>query len=152
MKRTLVTVLAWMMVAVSFMVAPIAQSAPMVLAAVEAPAATADPFAELKAKVVPELESILTPEQRTQLDDAIANGTSLKKAFKSIALTPEQKGKVGMMMKSVPKDFFTSLTPEQKRELFMQKKDFFMASGKAKAAEAIKAAEAKVTDAIKAAE
>lgn len=141
MKRTLVTVLACVMIAMSFAIAPMTQAAPMFLAAVEAPAATIDPFAELKAKIVPELESILTPDQRTQLEDAIANGTSLKKAFKSIALSPEQKGKVGMMMKSVPKDYFTSLTPAQKRELFMQKKDFFMAKGKEKAAEAMKAAE-----------
>ncbi|MBW4440132.1 MAG: hypothetical protein KME10_02605 [Plectolyngbya sp. WJT66-NPBG17] len=146
MKRTLVTVFACLMLVMGFTVA----STSVALAAVEAPAATADPFAELKAKIVPELESILTPEQRTQFEDAIANGTNVKKAFKSIALTPEQKGKVGMMMKSVPKDVFTSLTPEQKRELFMQKKDFFMASGKSKAEAAIKTVETKVTDAMKA--
>ncbi|MER3433582.1 MAG: hypothetical protein C4288_09140 [Leptolyngbya sp. ERB_1_1] len=149
MKRTLVSVFAGLIMVMSFAVMPVAQAVPL-FAAVEAPAATVDPFAELKAKIVPELEKILTPEQRTQLEDAIANGTSLKKAFKSVALTPEQKGKVGMMMKSVPKDVFTSLTPEQKRDLFMQKKDFFMANGKAKAEEAMKAAEMKVKEAMKA--
>jgi hypothetical protein len=97
------------------------------------------------------LQSILTPEQWTQFEDAIANGTSVKKAFKSIVLTPEQKGKVGVMMKSVPKEYFTSLTPTQKRELFMQKKEFFMTSGKAKAEAAMKAAGEKVEAVTKAA-
>ncbi|GAP95246.1 hypothetical protein [Leptolyngbya sp. NIES-2104] len=150
MKRILVSVLACVMMGLSFAVAPLAHAIPL-FAAVEAPPTTTDPLAELKAKIVPQLEAILTPEQRTQLEDAIANGTSVKKAFKSIALTPEQKGKVGMMMKSVPKDYFTSLTPAQKRELFMQKKDFFMTSGKAKAEAAMQAASEKVEEVTKAA-
>lgn len=144
MKRILLAAFACLMM---FSIVPAVHAVPF-FAAVEAPTAPiADPFADLKAKIVPELENILTPEQRTQFDDAIANGTSVKKAFKSIALTPEQKGKVGMMMKSVPKDIFTALTPDQKRELFMQKKDFFMAKGKEKAEEAMKSA----TDAVKSA-
>lgn len=87
-----------------------------------------NPFEQLQTQILPQLESILTPEQRQQLDDAIANGTSPKKAFKSIALTPDQKTKLGTMMKSLPKDFFTSLTPAQKKELFMKKRDFFINS------------------------
>ncbi|MGG6268382.1 hypothetical protein ACQ4M3_19705 [Leptolyngbya sp. AN03gr2] len=149
MKRILVAVFAGLMMLMGLTIAPIVQASPLV-AAVEAPTAMTDPFAELKSKIVPELESILTPEQRSQFEDAIANGTSVKKAFKSIALTPEQKGKIGMMMKSVPKDYFTSLTPEQKRELFMQKKEFFMTSGKAKAEAAMKAASEKMDEAMKA--
>lgn len=149
MKRLLMSVVACLMLITGFAVAPVgftpvAQALPLFA---DAPAATVDPFTELKSKIVPELENILTPEQRTQFEEAIANGTSVKKAFKSVALTPEQKGKIGMMMKSVPKDYFTSLTPVQKRELFMQKKEFFMTSGKAKAEKAMKAAEAKATDA-----
>ncbi|MBD1844428.1 hypothetical protein H6F89_13700 [Cyanobacteria bacterium FACHB-63] len=145
MKRMLMSMFACVMLVASFAIMPVAQAAPMLSA--DAPAATVDPYTELKAKIVPELEKILTPDQQTQLEEAIANGTSLKKAFKSVALTPEQKSQVGMMMKSVPKEYFTSLTPEQKRELFMQKKEFFMTSGKAKAEKAMKAAAAKAPDA-----
>ncbi|MCU0549495.1 MAG: hypothetical protein MUC48_09125 [Leptolyngbya sp. Prado105] len=114
------------------------QAAPM-LVADAAPAS--DPFMELKSKIVPELEKILTPEQKTQFEDAVTEGTSLKKAFKSITLTPEQKTQVGAMLKSVPKDYFASLTPTQKRDLFMKKGQYFMEQGKAKAAKAMKAAE-----------
>ncbi len=147
MKRTVMIIFVCVMMLFGVAISPLVHAAPIRLAAVEAPTALADPFTELKAKIVPELENILTPEQRTQFEDAISNGTSLKKAFKSITLTPDQKGKVGMMMKSMPKDFFTSLTPEQKRELFMQKKDFFMTKGKEKAAEAMKS----VQEAVKSA-
>ncbi|MBE9009150.1 hypothetical protein IQ250_02900 [Pseudanabaenaceae cyanobacterium LEGE 13415] len=151
MKRILIAVFVGVMMFASWAVTPRVQAAPL-FAAVEAPAATTDPFAELKAKIVPQLESILTSEQRAQFDDAIANGTSVKKAFKSVTLTPEQKGKIGMMMKSVPKEYFTSLTPAQKRELFMQKKEYFMSSGKARAEAAMKAASDKVGGVVKAVE
>mgnify|MGYP002776996295 CR=1 FL=1 len=148
MKRILSAMFACVMVVLSWISLP-AQATPL-FAQVEAPTVTTDPFAQLKAKIVPQLESILTPEQRAQFDNEIANGATVKKAFKSIALTPEQKGKVGMMMKSVPKDYFTALTPDQKRDLFMQKKEFFMTSGKAKAEAAMKAASEKVEDVTKA--
>ena len=143
MKRILFAVFASVMMLLTIVPAVHAVS---LFAAVEAPTAeVVDPFAQLKAKIVPELENILTPEQRTQFEDAIASGTSVKKAFKSIALTPEQKAKVGIMMKSVPKDIFTSLTPAQKRELFMQKKDFFISKGKEK----VEAITKSVGDAVK---
>lgn len=138
MKRTLVAFFACVMcllTGLSF--ANSAQAAPMLVAdAAVAP----DAFMELKSKIVPELEKILTPEQKTQFEDAVSNGTNLKKAFKSITLTPEQKSKVGTMLKSVPKDYFSSLTPTQKRDLFMQKGEYFMEQGKAKAEAALKAA------------
>jgi Spy/CpxP family protein refolding chaperone len=138
MKRTLIAFFACvmcMLTGLSF--AHSAQAAPMLVAdATVAP----DAFMELKSKIVPELEKILTPEQKTQFEDAVSNGTNLKKAFKSITLTPEQKSKVGMMLKSVPKDYFSSLSPTQKRDLFMQKGEYFMEQGKAKAEAAMKAA------------
>lgn len=88
---------------------------------------------EVKKQVMPQLEKILTPDQLEQLSTAIESGTNPRKAFKSIALTPEQKKQVGLMLKSVPKDYFTSLTPEQKKQLFMKKRELFGIKGTASA-------------------
>lgn len=137
MKRTLIAFFACVVCLLGGLnFAHSVEAAPILIA----DAGSADPFVELKSKIVPELEKILTPDQKTQFEDAVSSGVSVKKAFKSITLTPEQKFKVGVMMKSVPKDYFASLTPAQKRELFMQKGEYFMEQGKAKAAEAMKAA------------
>lgn len=82
---------------------------------------------ELKSKYVPEIESILFPEQREKFEQAIQDGLSLRKAFKSMALTLEQKAELAATMKTVPKgELFASLTPEQKKEVFMNKKEMFM--------------------------
>ncbi len=85
----------------------------------------ANPLDQLKTQLMPQLEKILTPDQLDQLSTSIEGGMNPRKAFKSIALTPEQKKEVGLMLKSAPKDFFTSLTPEQKKQLFMKKRDLF---------------------------
>ncbi|TVQ09406.1 MAG: hypothetical protein EA368_09385 [Leptolyngbya sp. DLM2.Bin27] len=82
---------------------------------------------ELKSKYVPEIESILFPEQREKFEQAIQEGLSLRKAFRQMALTPEQKTDLAAAMKSVPKgELFAALTPEQKKEVFMNKKEMFM--------------------------
>lgn len=81
---------------------------------------------QLKDQLLPQIESILTPEQREQLEAAVAKKTSLRKAFKSIMLTPEQKTKLAGVLKSLPKkDFFASMTPEQKKQFFTRKKEVF---------------------------
>lgn len=82
---------------------------------------------ELKSKYVPEIESVLFPEQREKFEQAIQDGLSLRKAFKSMALTPQQKTELAATMKTVPKGaLFAALTPEQKKEVFMNKKEMFM--------------------------
>ena len=82
---------------------------------------------ELQSKYVPEIESILFPEQREKFEEAIQNGLSLRKAFKSMALTLQQKTELAATMKAVPKgELFAALTPEQKKEVFMNKKEMFM--------------------------
>lgn len=88
----------------------------------------AELFEQQKTQLLSQLESILTPEQYNQLETAMAEGkTSLRKAFKSAMLTPNQKSKLATVFKSLPqKDFFTSLTPEQKKQLFLKKKDLFI--------------------------
>lgn len=81
---------------------------------------------QLETDILPQLESILSPEQRQQFKTAVADGTSFRKTFKLLALTPDQKAKLGTLFKSLPKrDIFTSLTPEQKKQIFM-KKELFM--------------------------
>lgn len=82
---------------------------------------------ELQSKYVPEIESILFPEQRVKFETAIQDGLSLRKAFKTMALTPQQKMDLAATMKTVPKGaLFAALTPEQKKEVFMNKKEMFM--------------------------
>ncbi|MBW4484214.1 MAG: hypothetical protein KME14_16885 [Tildeniella torsiva UHER 1998/13D] len=82
---------------------------------------------ELKSKYVPEIESILFPEQREKFEQAIQDGLSLRKAFKSMALTLQQKSELAATMKTAPKGaLFAALTPEQKKEVFMNKKEMFI--------------------------
>ncbi|PZV20329.1 MAG: hypothetical protein DCF21_05145 [Leptolyngbya sp.] len=81
---------------------------------------------ELQSKYVPEIESILFPEQLVKFETAIQDGLSLRKAFKTMALTPQQKMDLAATMKTVPKGaLFAALTPEQKKEVFMNKKEMF---------------------------
>ncbi|MBF2076899.1 MAG: hypothetical protein IGS50_24485 [Synechococcales cyanobacterium C42_A2020_086] len=83
-------------------------------------------FEQIQEQVMPEIEAILYPEQYKQLETAINQGMSLRKAFKSLNLTPEEKTKLVALFKSIPKSsMFASLTPEQKKQLFLKKKEFF---------------------------
>ena len=84
-----------------------------------------DAMAQLKTKVLPQIQDILTPEQREQLETAIVKGTSMRKAFKSLTLSPKQKTQLATVFKSLPKkEIFATMTPEQKREFFMGKAFF----------------------------
>jgi hypothetical protein len=87
-----------------------------------------DPVEELKSKIIPEIESILTPEQNGQLEAAIIEGKqSLRKAFKSLSLTPDQKTKLATIFKTLPsKEIFTTMTPAEKKSFFLKKKSMFM--------------------------
>lgn len=74
-----------------------------------------------------QLETILTPEQREKFQSAIVDDkVSARKALKTLSLTPEQKSKLVTSFKSLPKkDIFTSMTPEEKKQFFLSKKEFF---------------------------
>ncbi|MGF1568823.1 MAG: hypothetical protein ACFCVD_12255 [Nodosilinea sp.] len=83
-------------------------------------------ISELASKYVPAIEEVLFPEQREKFETAIQEGYSLRKAFKSMALTSEQKNELAAAMKALPKGkLFATLTPEQKKEVFMNKKELF---------------------------
>jgi Spy/CpxP family protein refolding chaperone len=86
-----------------------------------------DTMADLKATVLPQIQAILTPEQQEQLETAIVEGnTSIRKAFKSLTLTPAQKVQLATVFKSLPKkEVLTTMSPAQKREFFMKKKEIF---------------------------
>ena len=120
MKRLLVLLLVYLMVSLSLITSVQAQT---LVAASPAPQ-PAEMMEQLKAQVLPQLESIFTPAQRDRLESIVAEGeTSLRKAFKTIALTPDQKHKLASVLKSLPKkDLFASMTPEQKKEFFTKKK------------------------------
>lgn len=89
-----------------------------------AAAPTQDLMTQLETKILPELEKILLPDQIEQFQSKVANGSSFRKAFKSLMLKPEQKAQLKALLSSmVKKDAFASLTPEQKKRLFMKKKE-----------------------------
>ncbi len=73
------------------------------------------------------LETILNLEQREKFQSAIVDGkTSARKALKTLSLTPEQKSKLVASFKYLPKkDIFTSMTPEERKQFFRSKKEFF---------------------------
>ena len=128
MKQLLVSIFLSTMVLLNLVVVDIAQAQPLNatmflgLETVE----TTKP-GEVIEQLKTQLETILTPEQREKFQSAIVdNKASARKAFKSLSLTPEQKSKLVTSFKSLPKkDIFTSMTPEEKKQFFMSKKEFF---------------------------
>lgn len=82
---------------------------------------------KLESQYIPQIESILFPDQREKFEQAVQEGYSLRKAFKSMALTKEQKSDLSAAMKAIPtQELFAALSPEQKKEVFMKKKELFM--------------------------
>ncbi len=133
MKRILLPIVACAVILFSLM-APGAAQAQSLLAVsipglpnIELTPQQQDLLKQLETEVLPQLDEILYPEQREQLKSLISDGTtSFRKAFKSLTLSPEQKEKLGTLLKGLPKkDIFASLTPEQKKQLFLKKKEFF---------------------------
>lgn len=93
----------------------------------DATPASSDFITQLETEILPKLESILSPEQQTQFQTAIAEGNSFRKAFKSLTLSPTQKSKIKSLLKTLPSTAaFATLTPEQKKQLFLKKKEFFI--------------------------
>ncbi|MGB5961346.1 MAG: hypothetical protein WBG73_11850 [Coleofasciculaceae cyanobacterium] len=127
MKRFFLSILASLVVFLSFtsiaQAQPLSNVSSLMLAVVQKEA-----MAQLKEKVLPQIEDILTAEQEKQLETAMSSGKiSMRKAFKSLALTPAQKTQLATVLKTLPKkELFSSMTPEQKREFFMKKKEIFM--------------------------
>lgn len=82
---------------------------------------------QLQDKYVPEIEAILYPEQRERFEEAIQDGYSMRRAFREMYLSPEQKTDLASVVKQIPKSsIFASLSPDQKKEIFMKKKEMFM--------------------------
>ncbi|MGA7935719.1 MAG: hypothetical protein WCA35_19370 [Kovacikia sp.] len=133
MKRLFVSLLACAMVLLNLVGAGVAQAQPLV--AISLPGLQnlvpteqqKELLTQLESEVLPQIDTILSSEQEDQFKTAIADGSSFRKAFKSLALTPDQKGKLGALLKTLPKkDIFASLTPEQKKQFFTKKKEMFM--------------------------
>jgi hypothetical protein len=127
MKRFFISILASLVVLLSF--AEVAQARPLtpgsstMFAVAQAPE---DVIEQLKTNVLPQIQNILTPEQQKQFEAVIVGGASMRKAFKLLTLTPEQKTQLATVLKSISKmELFTAMTPEQKREFFVKKKGFF---------------------------
>lgn len=132
MKRLLASFLTCLIVLLSLGIPKVAQAQPFAmmhfpsLFAAEAVDAGADLLKKFETEILPQFENVLSPEQRDQFKTAVTDGTSFRKAFKALTLSPEQKAQVGTLLKSLPKkDFFAALTPEEKKQLFLKKKDLF---------------------------
>jgi hypothetical protein len=131
MKRLLTVLLTCIVLLWSFVMTNSVQAQPLptlsrVLAANVAESAS-DLLKKVETEILPKLESLLSTEQRDQFKTAVAEGSSFRKAFKAITLSPEQKAQLGQLFQSLPKkDLFASLTPDQKKQLFMKKKELFI--------------------------
>ncbi len=131
MNRVLMRLMVSVLVLLSLVVSQPAQAqlladGSMPTAVTTATETVKDLLTQLETEVLPKLETILTPEQREQFSNFVSEGGTFRKAFKSLTLTPEQKTQLKEVFSGLPKkDAFASLTPEQKKQLFMKKKEFF---------------------------
>lgn len=131
-KRLLVALLVWM-AALGVVSVDSANAAPTVLstppsylAAASTPSET-DFVTQLEREILPQIEKIFNVEQWEKFQANIADGMSFRKAFKSLMLSPEQKAQVKTVLSSATKkDALASLSPEQKKKLFLKKKEMFM--------------------------
>ena len=128
MKRFLISLLTCLMVIFSTGVGTACaqvNALPMLVA--ETPSETVgDLMMQLENEILPQLEKIFNADQLEQFKSDLAEGMSFRKAFKALALTPEQKTQLKTLFSSLSKkDALASLTAEQKQQLFMKKKDMF---------------------------
>jgi periplasmic protein CpxP/Spy len=64
-----------------------------------------------------QVQSILTPQQQTQLQAAIAQGKSPKDAMKDLGITDAQKTQLRDVKKASKESIFALLTPEQRQQM-----------------------------------
>ncbi|MEA5476334.1 hypothetical protein VB774_01760 [Pseudanabaena galeata UHCC 0370] len=114
---------------VSEPVAEVKASEPVAVSAPKVVDESTNLLKQLETEILPQIESVLTPEQQEEFAAKIAAGTSFRKAFKAITLTPAQKTKLSTVFKAIPKkDIFATLTPAQKKQLFLKNKQLFIPS------------------------
>ena len=126
MKRFFVSILVSLII--GFGTTNWVQISPSIAATTTAVETGVDAIEQLKTTILPQIQNILTPEQQKQLETALVSDKgSIRKAFKSLMLTPDRKNKLAAVFKSLPKkEIFTSMTPAQKRQFFMTKKEIFL--------------------------
>lgn len=126
MKKLLVSIFLSTMVLL-MVVVDVAQAQPVNATFLGVAAVETSKPEEIVEQLKTQLETILTPEQREKFQSAIVDGkVSARKALKTLTLTSEQKSKLVTSFKSLPKkDIFTSMTPEEKKQFFLSKKEFF---------------------------
>ena len=131
MKRFFMAILVSLMIVLS--VTNWVLVSPAIAATATAVETGVDAIEQLKTTILPQIQNILTPEQQKQLETTVVSDKgSIRKAFKSLMLTPDQKTKLAAVFKSLPKkEIFTSMTPAQKRQFFMTKKEIFLPTSEA---------------------
>lgn len=133
MKRLLLSLLACAIMVLNLVLVSAAEAQPLMefslpgFSKLELTETQQDLLKQMETEIVPQLTSILTPEQQEQFSTAVSDGKSFRKAFKALTLTPDQKTQLASILKSIPKkDIFASLTPEQKKTLFLKNKEVFI--------------------------
>jgi|GEM_PF-1491111 len=110
-------------------VAEVKTSEPVAVSTPKAADESTSLLKQLETEILPQIESVLTPAQQEEFAAKIAAGTSFRKAFKAITLTPAQKTKLSTVFKAIPKkDIFATLTSAQKKQLFLKNKQLFIPS------------------------
>lgn len=134
MKRTIAICLACLLALLSTIVPQAAQAQPIAIS-IPLPGFSQmtltqeqkNQLMKMEDELIPQFETILTPEQRDQFIESVATGKSFRKAFKSLTLSPAQKAQLAGLVKTFPQQaMFASLTPEEKKGFFMKKKEMFM--------------------------
>ena len=77
---------------------------------------------KLETEIIPQIESVLTPEQQAEFATKVAAGTSFRKAFKAVTLTPAQKTKLSAVFKAIPKKGYFCNTHTCSEETIILKK------------------------------
>jgi Spy/CpxP family protein refolding chaperone len=134
MKRTIVVWFASLFLILNMVMIPTAQAQPLAVkfslpgfSQLQLTPEQKTMLMELEDELIPQFESILTSEQRDQFIESVSDGKSFRKAFKSLTLSPTQKSQLASLFKALPQqEIFAALTPEQKKDFFMKKKEMFM--------------------------
>jgi len=77
----------------------------------------------LKQKTRQQVEAVLTPEQRSQLQSAIQNGQSPREAMRSLNLTDAQREQIRAIRESSRQQRLAILTPEQRARVEQMRRD-----------------------------
>jgi hypothetical protein len=87
------------------------------LVGVELSPAQTKELQELSRRTLPQIQSLLTPEQRVQFDSALAQGKGVRVAALSLNLSMSQRQKMIGILQSTKSHLAAILSPEQQQQI-----------------------------------